>query len=199
MNYLAHIYLSERSTQFRVGNFMADAVKGRYAHKYPHMVAQGIRTHRFIDHYTDTHPLIKGFIERMRPHFGRYSSILLDIYLDHILAKNFRHFTNSSLRLFCYRFYFAVIINYRYLPERFRRFICHFIATDRLGSYRRAQGVRESLEIMVEYRNLDINVDSAMMFLSEQERELFVLLDQFINELKEELVNQQYISKNEYL
>ena len=195
MNYLAHIYLSESNYQFRVGNFMADAVKGRFAHRFPHMVSEGIRTHRFIDHYTDTHPLIKGFIEGMRPHFGRYSAIVLDIYLDHILAKNFRYFTNRSLRLFCYNFYFALLLNYRYLPDRFRRFIFHFMATDRLGSYSKESGVRESLEIMVEYRNLDIDVDSAMVFLRDREADLFDLLECFIRELKEELRNQQYISK----
>jgi len=69
------------------------------------------------------------------------------------------------------------------------------MATDRLGSYSKESGVRESLEIMVEYRNLDIDVDSAMVFLRDREADLFDLLECFIRELKEELRNQQYISK----
>lgn len=193
MNYLAHIYFSEPNWQQQVGNFMADGVKGSYTHKYPPKVAEGIRRHRQIDHFTDHHPLIRTEVNRMRPHFGRYAPMLLDILLDHILANNFHRYTGRRLLPFVWNFYIATLWNYRHLPNQFRRFIFHFIMSDRLGSYRHLQGLRDSLQIMVDYRGVQIDVDRAIDYLQENRPQLEQLFEAFSTALKEELLHPQQV------
>ncbi|MCO7112706.1 acyl carrier protein phosphodiesterase [Bacteroides uniformis] len=61
------------------------------------------------------------------PEFGRYSGVLLDIYFDYLLASRFESFSGGSLRKYTRNFYLSLLINYRYLPLRFKRFIWHFI------------------------------------------------------------------------
>ena len=159
MNYLAHIYLSGDSSRMRVGGFIADAVKGRIPEYYPSGIGAGIRLHRLIDDYTDHHPLVRGMVVLLNKEFGRYGCILPDLIFDHYLAKEFDKYSIVSLSSFSRRFYFDLILNYTYLPVRIRRFMWHFIATNRLCRYRTVEGMMESVGIMVEYRGLPFDVN----------------------------------------
>lgn len=184
MNYLAHIFLSGADRKMQLGNFIGDAVKGSSYQNYPQAISNGILLHRAIDDYTDKHPAIKETVRALKPYFGRYSGVLLDIYFDYLLASRFTTFSDIPLKKYTRRFYITLIINYRYLPERIKRFVWHFIATDRLGKYAKPEGIREALEIMVDYRHLDISVDRAMEYLSEHEEELFAVFQPFFIELQ---------------
>lgn len=159
MNYLAHIYLSGDSSRMRVGGFIADAVKGRIPECYPSELGAGIRLHRLIDSYTDHHPLVREMVVFLNKEFGRYGVILPDLFFDHYLAKEFDRYSSFSLSSFSRKFYFDLVRNYPYLPIRVRRFMWHFIATNRLSRYRTVEGLIESVEIMVAYRGLPFDTE----------------------------------------
>lgn len=142
MNYLAHIFLSGSNRKVQLGNFVGDAVKGSSYKNYPPDIAKGIQLHRAIDDYTDHHPAVCEVVHRLQPEFGRYSGVLLDIYFDYLLASRFESFSGVSLRRYTRTFYLSLLINYRYLPVRFKRFIWHFILTDRLRKYATLNGIR---------------------------------------------------------
>ncbi len=184
MNYLAHIFLSGSNRKVQLGNFVGDAVKGSSYKNYPPDIAKGIQLHRAIDDYTDRHPAVCEVVHRLQPEFGRYSGALLDIYFDYLLASRFESFSGVSLRRYTRTFYLSLLINYRYLPVRFKRFIWHFILTDRLRKYATLNGIRESLNIMVEYHHIDISVDKAIRYLEEHDEELFAVFQPFFIELQ---------------
>ena len=195
MNYLAHIYLSGTDKKMQFGNFIADAVKGCSYNKYPPAIRDGILLHRAIDSFTDTHPAVREYIRIMRPHFGRYSGILLDIYFDYILASRFEEYSKVSLKRFTKRFYFTLIWNFRWLPVVIKRFILHFIATDRLHKYETIEGIQSSLEIMVKADKLKISAEDAAEYLIRHEQEIDTVFRSFFNELK--AVCKEYILTND--
>lgn len=184
MNYLAHIFLSGSDRKRQIGNFIGDAVKGSTYKNYPDAVTNGILLHRAIDDYTDHHPIVKETIQSLRPHFGRYSGILLDIYFDYMLASRFQQFSSIPLKRYVKGFYIALIIHYRILPDRIKRFVWHFIFTNRLGKYATKDGIKDSLEIMVRVHRLPISVPEAINYLSEHEEELFNTFKLFFTELQ---------------
>ncbi len=59
MNYLAHIYLSYDNDQVKIGNFIADFIKGNNFKKFPEAIQKGILLHRLIDSFTDAHPVVR--------------------------------------------------------------------------------------------------------------------------------------------
>lgn len=193
MNYLAHIFLSGSVRKRQLGNYIGDAVKGKGYENYPKDIAEGILFHRAIDYFTDNHPVVREMVVKLRPDFGRYSAILLDIYFDYFLASRFHLYSDKSLTFYTKNFYITLVLNYRYLPARMKSFMWHFILTDRLGKYAKPEGIRQSLEIMVKYRNLDISVDNAMVYLSEHEDELFNQFMLFFTDLR--LFCRDYITK----
>ncbi|MDL2230616.1 ACP phosphodiesterase [Alistipes sp. OttesenSCG-928-L06] len=185
MNYLAHIFLSGADSRMQLGNFIGDAVKGSAYNDYPPVMRAGILLHRAIDNFTDTHPAVRETIRGLKPHFGRYSAILLDIYFDYLLASEFDRYSDIPLRRFARRFYRALVWNRRRLPERIRRFMWHFIFRDRLGQYAHKTGIRESLEIMVAYKHIGISPEQAIDYLTQHEDELRAMFRSFFAELQQ--------------
>ncbi len=165
MNYLAHIFLSGNRSKLQVGNFIGDFVKGSKFNDFPSEIRAGILLHRQIDDFTDSHPVILEMINFLRPEFGRYSGIVSDMYLDYFLANNFRKYSKLSLNNFAVRFYIHALANYQYLPTKVKGFIFHFIFSNRLTKYAKLEGLRESLEIMSNYKVKAIDPEKTIAFL----------------------------------
>ncbi|MFN0188719.1 MAG: DUF479 domain-containing protein, partial [Bacteroidia bacterium] len=73
MNYLAHLYLSGNNDPLKIGNFIADHVKGSVIENYSGDVLAGIHFHRLIDTFTDQHPIVSISNARLRPDFRKYA------------------------------------------------------------------------------------------------------------------------------
>lgn len=175
MNYLTHIFLSGTDRQIQIGNFIGDAVKGNAYRQYPDKICEGILLHRKIDDFSDRHPAVKEAVGMGREVFGRYSPVVTDIFFDHLLAVRFSEYAGQPLRSFAWGFYGAMVCNYSCLPPRIKGFLWHFILTDRLYRYASPEGVRRSLEIMVEYRGIQVDPSEAVDFLR-QNREAWEAL-----------------------
>lgn len=88
MNLLAHAYLSFQDPQILLGNMLGDDVKGKQINLYPPRIRTGIQLHRYIDSFTDQHPLLRPAKGLYRPYARLYAGPLLDITLDYFLAND---------------------------------------------------------------------------------------------------------------
>lgn len=103
MNFLAHLWLAERTGTSMAGAILGDIVRGRDLSAYPAAIAEGIQLHRRVDAATDRHPLIvhtrQGFAEGQR----RYAGIVLDLVCDHLLARDWARHSEEPLPAFAQR------------------------------------------------------------------------------------------------
>lgn len=60
MNFLAHLHIAHHCQSSLLGNLLGDFVKGDPTEQYPQSLVQGIRLHRWVDAYTDSHPVMKA-------------------------------------------------------------------------------------------------------------------------------------------
>ena len=88
MNYLAHIYLSGDRELIRIGNFIADHIKGKKYQAFSQGIQKGILLHRQIDSFTDNHEIVRKSKRRLHERYGLYRGVIIDIFYDHYLAKN---------------------------------------------------------------------------------------------------------------
>lgn len=159
---------------------------------YPGNIRKGIVLHRRIDSFTDSHHVVSDTKAMMRPTFGRYSGIVLDMYFDYFLAVNFRTLSHGkSLRFFAYKFYVAALLNFHHLPERVRRFIFHFITTNRLLQYQSLEGLRTSLDIMSNRKIPSLDPGKIIEYLIEHKAELERRFLLFFHDLEEFVKNEQ--------
>ncbi len=146
MNFLGHLYLSGEEPLVIVGNFMADAVKGRDLTRFPAGVQRGIRLHRTIDTATDTHPLYRTGRARVRPHAGRYAGVVMDLFYDHLLAAGWEQLHAEPLPRFAARIYALLNEHTHLLPERTRHMLPWMVRGDWLTSYATLDGIGQALE-----------------------------------------------------
>lgn len=148
MNFLAHIYLSGSNDQVRIGNFMADSIKGKKYKKYPEQIQKGIILHRAIDFYTDTHPVFKQSSHRLFDRYSHYSGIIMDIFYDHFLAANWAEYCKIPLEAYSLNFYNLLKNNFDILPAKVQSFLPYMIEDNWLLSYAEIEGIEKVLSGM---------------------------------------------------
>ncbi|WP_281239772.1 acyl carrier protein phosphodiesterase [Flavobacterium praedii] len=148
MNFLAHIYLSGDNDLIKIGNFMADGIRGKHFEKYPLEIQKGIVLHRFIDTYTDAHPVFRESTKRLHQNYHHYSGVIVDVFYDHFLAKNWSNFSGESLVDFTENFYQSLRDNYNILSERTKGMMPYMIEYNWLVSYQTVEGISRILTQM---------------------------------------------------
>jgi acyl carrier protein phosphodiesterase len=146
MNWLAHLYLSESTPQFRVGNLLPDLAPASQLRALPDVYQDGIRRHRQIDIFTDTHPRWKSCVSRFPSPYRRYGGILTDVYFDHFLARDWHKYSSVPLRSFIADFYLELEICLPEIPAYAAAALDRMREQDWLGSYDRIGGIRGILQ-----------------------------------------------------
>lgn len=141
MNFLAHIYLSEDDSELKIGNFIADSVKGKNYNQFPNRIQQGITLHRKIDSYTDSHPIVKQSVSRLFPKYGHYSTVIVDILYDHYLAAYWSEYSDVPLSQYVSDFYTLLQEYYELLPKRVQNFLPYMLKDNWLLSYATIPGI----------------------------------------------------------
>ncbi|MDX1471598.1 MAG: acyl carrier protein phosphodiesterase [Flavobacteriaceae bacterium] len=162
MNFLAHIYLSGDNDLIRIGNFMADSIKGRKFQNYPSEMQVGILLHREIDTFTDVHPTVRNSTKRLHKKYGHYSGVIVDILYDHFLAKNWNDYSNVPLDEFVEEFYDSLKDNYDLLTKRVKNLMPYMIEANWLVSYAEIDGIKKVLQGMNRRTGLKSGMDMAV-------------------------------------
>ncbi len=146
MNYLAHLYLAEDSDESLIGNLLGDFVKGHLHNDYSSEIIKGIKTHRKIDAYTDSHLNFLACKKLLRPDRRRFAGIIIDLSFDHFLAKNWSHYSNVELGEFCSRVYRVLLEHEQTLPQKLKDRLPYMVKDDWLGSYKNLDTIGLALE-----------------------------------------------------
>ena len=148
MNFLAHIYLSFEDDEITLGNFIADSIRGNKYKHLPQRVQKGIMLHRFIDSYTDAHPIVRMSTKRLHENYSHYSGVIVDIFYDHFLAKNWKTYSTTPLDIFVDNFYDLLEDNYEILPDATKHMMPYMIADNWIFNYSKLDGISRVLNGM---------------------------------------------------
>ena len=105
MNWLAHLYLSEPTPAFRIGNLLPDLMPSAELRHLPPEFHRGMEQHHRIDAFTDAHPVVHRSMRRFEAPHRRYAGILTDVYYDHFLSRAWDVFCPVPLREFVAHFF----------------------------------------------------------------------------------------------
>ncbi|WP_111319737.1 acyl carrier protein phosphodiesterase [Algoriphagus chordae] len=184
MNYLAHAYLSFDQEEVLVGNFIGDFVKGKMMSSFPQEVQNGIKLHRAIDKFTDTHPLVRAGQTYLRPQFGHYSTVITDIYFDYYLGKNWERYSDIPLEVFTQNTYRSIEKYEKIVPERFLGMFEWMRKDNWLLQYSSIAGIQKSLTGLSKRTRFDSKMELAHLALLEREAEFQVIFFAFFEDLE---------------
>lgn len=131
-----------------MGNFFADAVKGNKFQHYNLDIQKGIRLHREIDSYTDQHEIVKQSKRRLDNQYGHFKGVIIDIFYDHFLAKNWNTYSEIPLDLFVNSVYTLLQDNFDILPEKTQYMLPYMQQYDWLFNYQYLKGIEDVLNGM---------------------------------------------------
>ncbi|MCV9930187.1 acyl carrier protein phosphodiesterase [Flavobacterium sp. LS1R49] len=193
MNFLAHIYLSGDNDLIKIGNFMADGIRGKQFESFPAEVQKGIILHRAIDTYTDAHPIFRQSTKKLHEKYHHYAGVIIDVFYDHFLAKNWKTYSDEKLDDFVQRFYNSLTENHSILTERTQRMMPIMFHENWLVSYQTVEGINHILTQM-DRRTKNA---SKMQFASTELKEFYTEFETeftaFFEELKQH-VNHKLLS-----
>jgi acyl carrier protein phosphodiesterase len=184
MNYLAHAYLSYGIPEITVGNMISDYVKGRKILDYPHAIQQGIRLHRAIDQYTDTHAVTRLAKQLFQPHYRLYSSAFVDVVYDHFLAADTAEFSDKSLMEFSLQTYQHLDPFASQFPEKFARMFPYMKQQNWLYNYQFRWGLKNSLAGLVRRAAFLDDSETAFRIVEENYEALRQCYQAFIPDVK---------------
>ena len=183
MNTLAHLYLSGNDPDLILGNFIGDSVRGREFFQLDERVQEGVRLHRKIDRFTDQHPIFRQISSLMRGDFGRYCTVVADVFLDHFLARDWERFDARSLEDYTRWIHQILAERIDTCPERSRRYFKYLSTTDTLLHYRSTEGISRTLLQMAKRARFNSGMENAGAVLRRQYPQLKEGFESFFPEL----------------
>jgi len=155
VNYLAHALLAGPESHFRLGGLLGDFVKGTpdsFDPRLPPGVVTGIALHRQIDCYADTHPAFQASRGRVSALRRRYAGVMIDMFYDHFLARQWPRYCDQPLDEFAEDTYTLLANHTAILPSRLRGILPHMRERNWLVSYADADGIGTALDSISRHR-----------------------------------------------
>lgn len=164
-----------------IGNFIADSIQGNRFDGLTDDIIKGIKLHRKIDTFTDSHPIYLTSKHRFSKDFGKYSGVLMDMIYDHYLAKNFDNYSAIKLQDFCNHAYVLLQNNINVLPESAKRFHGYMIENNILFNYSTLEGMETVLTHLNHRIRHRYQLQNSIAIIKEQdveiEEEFFIFFD----------------------
>lgn len=187
LNYLGHAYLTPANSELLIGNFLGDHIKGKIKKQYPEFIQRGLRLHRFIDSYTDSHPIVRSHCEIMEPKVGLLSGVAMDMLYDYVLAKNWASYSSTTLDEFAIKTYDEILNFTTYFPEKFE-FMFRYMRRDNwLLAYGTEKGMLRALNGLSKRIRFDNNLADSWEVFLKNENQITKEFGEFIQDIKNEI------------
>ncbi len=158
MNFLAHMFLSCMDNELMIGNFLGDFVSNKELHLFSEKIQEGVMLHRQIDSFSDNHEDVLESVRRLRPSQAKYAPVVIDVFYDFILAKNWLKFTSQPLEEFSDHVTEVLKYHQEVFPEHVRRRTDRMIEAKWLVDYAKP----ERLEMILGFLDKRSSFPSAM-------------------------------------
>ncbi|WP_321315142.1 acyl carrier protein phosphodiesterase [Halarcobacter sp.] len=150
MNWIAHIFLSELNTDFQIGNYLADPLKGKVWENANENIKKGMYVHKIIDSYTDSHLFFKNSKNKLGSK-GLLKAVVIDLTYDYLLTKNWDKFSNIPINKFLDEFHMNAMKKLDSLPLTAQTPLERLIRHDILNQYKTLSDLEKAF-LRVDYK-----------------------------------------------
>ena len=181
VNWLAHIFISDSSIDYQLGNLLADPLKGRCWRGASRQLKDGFRMHASIDAFTDAN----AFFMRSKSRLGRKGylrGVIIDIAYDQCLIRNWGCYSKVGLESFVNTFHENASVAVEGYPDDARLFVRRLIDHRVLASYGTFSGLETA------FQRLDCRLserllarESALDYLPVLKREMEGIEEDFLH------------------
>lgn len=188
MNYLAHSLLSFSDGQI-TGQFLEDFIKNKERFSFPEEIQKGIKLHREIDTFTDSHPAISEAKKVFSPLVRLYAGAFVDVAFDYFVAHSM---SDQELYKHSQKVYAALWKNEEWLPENLKKMLIKMGQDNWLYNYKEDWGIDFSMRnVLNKAKYLEKDLPVFQAFLDDKPF-LQNCFDHFFPELKIHIENLRF-------
>ncbi len=144
---------------------MGDFIKGNLDNEQNSLINDGIRNgiilHRAIDSFTDMHPVVRKSIKRLQPQYHKCAGIIVDVFYDHLLAKNFSDYSPISLPVYSQSFYRLIQQRKNEMPVNMEKLIHSMVSRDWFNGYATYLGIEWSFKGISQRLRFESGIEKA--------------------------------------
>lgn len=123
VNFLAHSLLGFNNSELIAGQFCGDFVRGSDLSHFPAGIERGIRLHRHLDRFTDSHPALSPVRQTIPEVPRRLAGIVVDVMFDHYLAQRWDQISPVSLDKHAKAVIEALNLHETHYPLKLKHFV----------------------------------------------------------------------------
>ncbi len=169
---------------------ISDYVKGKKQFDYPAAIQNGIKLHRAIDDFTDTHAATSEIKKFFKPAYRLYAGAFTDVVYDYFLANDTNQFSSpEELKKFSENTYLLLKPQSAHFPEKFAAMFPCMQAQDWLYNYRSHNGMQKSFGGLARRAKYITETDTAYAIFLTHKNDIRIWYETFMPDVKNFTVN----------
>lgn len=144
MNILGHLFFSNHNLELMHANLFGDFMKGTHFERFSVDIQNGIKLHREIDNFMDTHPAVRATSAVLSIDLPKVAGIALDLYFDHFLVKHWSTYDDVELSTFLNAFYHSSVVKDDFPSAEFHRMLYYLKGEKWISSYGDLAGIEQA-------------------------------------------------------
>ena len=121
---------------------------------------------------------------RLRPHFRKYATVIVDIFYDHFLARDWNQYHHQELVLYSEEIYQLLQKNNHLLPDRAKQMLHYMQTQNWLLSYAKMEGMEKAFRGISKRAKFDSKMEQAPIYLQQYYAEFENEFKLFFRELE---------------
>jgi acyl carrier protein phosphodiesterase len=190
MNFLGHLYFSGNNKELMLANLFGDFVRGSKNDHFPEIIQQGIKLHRSIDFYIDNHPKVRDLKMELMTDLPKVGPVAIDLFFDHLLARNWSHFHTEDYSEFLQDFYQHETEYLSHYPLSFIEFLSKLRTHKWMNHYPTKYGLIKSCEGVAKRISFETKLPQAHLVFDKKERQIEVVFQEFMLDAQKEFLTQ---------
>jgi acyl carrier protein phosphodiesterase len=186
MNFLTHLYFSNDSTANNIGLVIGNTAKGNYLSKYSIEILKGIEIDMQIRNFEERNPVFQRSLQRIiNTKYSKYASFIINVFYDHLLAKNWGKYSKVSLEEFGEKIYGVILSNQSIYPYKIRKYSQEMISKKWISCISSIEGTHQYLKLLSKTERFTTNLDQALFELIENYQQYNKDFEEYFNALCE--------------
>lgn len=145
MNWLAHVFLSQKNIEHQLGNLLTDPLKAKAWDGASDAFLRGIDNHLRIDSFTDAHSIVSRS-KKILTQRGPLKGVVLDVLYDHFLSVHWDTYCTVKREKFLEDFRMHALAAIPMYPDKAQEIIHRVVRNKQLTSYAHMDGVVAAFE-----------------------------------------------------
>ncbi|MEN9699629.1 MAG: hypothetical protein RLZZ301_827 [Bacteroidota bacterium] len=190
MNFLGHLYFSGTDLELMHCNLYGDYVRGSNLTHLAPKIQEGIRLHRNIDHYMDTHPAVLEAKRQLSSQLPKVSGIAIDLIFDHLLARDWQTHHPLDYHLYLRQFYTHQATHHLDFSPAFQSFLSVLKSRQWMNFYPSLYGLQKSCEGVATRLSFESKLSATPTVFIQEEALLVEAFQTYMQDAKRQFLTQ---------